>query len=376
VAPTTALRALRALEDAYARLIVVLQLPRPAPDAGRGGNDALDLYLTRDGEADVRVGSEPRVTGRFDRAAGYCVLGSADRALLERSASVCVGENIALALDPAETPHLRRAFATHLWLATGHPTSVDVERLDDLQARPESALARRERTPSSEAGALLFEYLDQRRGLRNAGELATSLFSVGVGKTEPRAWLWDNTTDIFDALRRDLDDKPRDIAKLFLDLAVARAFLGDREDGAHLPRLEWLGRFGRPRFDWSIPFSTLPRRVAAKHPVDPTGAIYIWLALDKVPEGAELGFQAEWEAPATFQWSLVRIGADGQELGRLDAPFVERGTKVEQTLVDLEGAAGIIVVGTNLGGVDLAHPFDPDLEPFEPRGCTVYLAKL
>jgi hypothetical protein len=33
-------------------------------------------------------------------------------------------------------------------------------------------------------------------------------------------------------------------------------------------------------------------------------------------------------------------------------------------------------VGTNLGGVDLAHPFDPDFEPFEPHGFTVYLAEL
>jgi hypothetical protein len=60
----------------------------------------------------------------------------------------------------------------------------------------------------------------------------------------------------------------------------------------------------------------------------------------------------------------------------VNAPFVERGTSIEQNLADLEGVQALMVVGTNLGGVDLAHPFDPDLSPFEPHGCTVYLTKL
>jgi len=29
-----------------------------------------------------------------------------------------------------------------------------------------------------------------------------------------------------------------------------------------------------------------------------------------------------------------------------------------------------------MGGVDLAHPFDPDLDPFEPQSCTVYFASM
>ncbi len=161
-----------------------------------------------------------------------------------------------------------------------------------------------------------------------------------------------------------------------VDFAAARAFLGDRDDGAHFLESGWLGSFGRVRFDWNIPFSDLPRRVAPVRPIAPNGSIYIWLDLDKVPENVELGFRGEWEPPVSFQWTLVAVDATGKELRRLNAPFVERGTRAEQSLVDLSGARGIIVVGTNLGGIDLRHPFDPDYAPFEPHGCTVYLAKL
>ena len=51
-----------------------------------------------------------------------------------------------------------------------------------------------------------------------------------------------------------------------VDFAVARAFVGARDDGQHLPGLSWSSGFGRVRFDWVVPFSSLPRRVAIKPP--------------------------------------------------------------------------------------------------------------
>ncbi len=126
----------------------------------------------------------------------------------------------------------------------------------------------------------------------------------------------------------------------------------------------------------SIKLSSLPRRVAALRPIDPLGALYVWLELDQSLGEKELGFQAEWESPVSFQWAIVSVGAEGEEIGRIYPPFVERGRQVEQTLSDLKGARGLLIVGTNLGGVSLSHPFDPDYAPFEPHGCTVYLTKL
>lgn len=375
VGPEAARNALEALESAYQALVVTLRLPRPASDLGAGGTDALDLYLTA-GPSRLQVGVEPIIGGQFDRAAGFCTLGEVGHERTRRDATLCVGEAIALALDPAETPHLRRAYAAHLWGLVGTPTAADLEAVDEVQAHPERALATRELGPSSEGAALLFEYLDARRGLGAPGTLATSMFSVAVTKTEPRAVLWNNSPDVFDALRRALDENPRDTAQLFADLAVTRGFVGARDDGSHLPAMEWTGSFGRARFDWSIKLSSLPRRVASLRPIEPLGATYVWLELDQDLGEKELGFQAEWESPVSFQWAIVRVGAEGEEIGRIYPPFVERGGAVEQTLSDLKGVRGLLIVGTNLGGVSLAHPFDPDYAPFEPHGCTVYLTKL
>ena len=114
-------------------------------------------------------------------------------------------------------------------------------------------------------------------------------------------------------------------------------------------------------------------------PIEPTGSTYLWLDLSDMPEEARqtarLGFRATWESPGAFAWSLVKVDASGAIMGRIDLPHLERASEVETSLATLKGAAAVIVVGTNLGGLN-GHPFDPDAAPFEPRGCTVYLAAL
>jgi hypothetical protein len=374
VSAETARRALRALEQAHGRLVEVLRLPAPLADDHAGGGPELDLYLRAGREIELVVEHGGPQASSFDRAAAFCVLRGADHSLLERDATLCVAEAISWRLDASATPHVRRAYATHLWLATNRPSALDAQAIDALQARPDLAVVSRERSPRSEGAAIFFEHLDRALGAAQPGALATALLAMAAGKTPPAAWQWDNEPDVMDVLRHTAGN-PRAMAELLGDFAVARAFLGDRSDG-RIPALDWAGAFGRVRFDWVIPFSSLPRRVAAARPLEPTGSIYIWLDLDRVPKDATLGFQAVWEPPVAFRWTLVRVAADGRELGRLHPAFQERGTEVEQTLVDLSGAAGILVVGTNLGGVELKHPFDPDVEPFEPHGCTVYLAKL
>ncbi|MBX3125107.1 MAG: hypothetical protein KF718_00240 [Polyangiaceae bacterium] len=367
--------ALIALETAWSQLVLVLGLPAPLPDQGRGGTDALDAYLEPSGDS-VHVQHEGPDTSRFDRASGFCTLGVRSAATIARVATLCVAEAIALRLDPAATPHIRRAYANHLWWIVGTPTHQDLEAIDDLQSNPQLGIATRDRSAYSDASALWFEYLDRTLGRDSPGALATAMLAQSVAKTPPTSLSWDNEPDVFDVLRSSFDGKHRRIAELFTAMAVARAFLGARDDGTYWPELAHTGDFGRVRFDWTFGYSTLPRRVALRRPLEPTGSVYVWLTLDKVPEAATLGFQAEWEAPATFAWSLVRIDQDGREAGRINAPFVERGQKVEQNLVGLEGLSAILVVGVNLGGVDLEHPFDPDVAPHEPHGCTIYLAAL
>ena len=56
--------------------------------------------------------------------------------------------------------------------------------------------------------------------------------------------------------------------------------------------------------------------------------------------------------------------------------FQERANSADARVLRLDGAKAIIIAGVNLGGVELAHPFDPDIQPFEPAACTVYLVSM
>jgi len=328
-----ALRALQALELAYERLVAALRLPAPLPDDGHGGSDALDWYLS--GESHEFASERDALgSGTFDRAAAFCVSGASEDALsLERNATLCVAEAIAKRLDPGETAAIQRAFATELWWLTGEIGSLDVQAVDDAQAHPERALAARSAGPNA-AAALLFEFLESARSSQPSAGLVTSLLAAAASRTEGGAFEWNNEPDVFDVLRHSLDEDTGKFATLLGEYAVSRAFLGDRDDGAHPPFLEWAGAFARPRYDWTIKFSSLPRRVRASRPIEPTGIELIWVDMDEVPIGVSLGFESEWEAPVSFKWRLISIDDQGREMARVDVPFQERGRSAEGRVVN------------------------------------------
>ena len=370
-----ALSALSALELAYERVVQALGLPAPLGDDGHGGSDALDWYL--DGEHHELVTERDALgLGGFDRAAGFCVsAGGTDAALLERDATLCVGEVIAKRLAPGEPAAIQRAFATELWWITGRVTSLDVQAIDDTQRHPERALAARGSEPSA-AASLLFDFLERARSSQRSGGLVTSLLSAAASTTPSGAFEWNDEPDVFDVLRHSLDEDTLRAATLFGQYGVSRAFLGDRDDGTHPPYGEWAGAFGRANYDWVIRFSSLPRRVRASRPIEPTGIELIWVDLDEVPIGVSLGFESEWEAPVAFRWTLVSVDDHGQEMARVDVPFQERGRSSEGRVVNLMGVRAVLAIGVNMGGVDLSHPFDPDLDPFEAQSCTAYFARM
>jgi len=367
--------ALSALELAYERLVFGLGVPAPRADQGLGGSDALDAYLVPPGES-VALQADAPTNELFTESSGFCELPVADAALLSRSATICVAEAITLGLDASEPPHLRRAFATWLWWVVGLPTALDVQALDDIQAHPEHAIATRDLGSESEGAAIFFEYLESARSARPWAELSTALFATAVSENHNLGLYYDNEPDLFDVLRHSLNEENDRFASLMVNFAVARAFVGSRDDGVHLPALDWAGDFGRVRCDWVIKFSSLPRRVLVNPPVDSSGSVVLWLDLDEVGLGAALGFHAEWEPPVSFQWQMVKIGPNGEEVARIDVPFQERAHEVDARFRNLDGASAVLVVGTNLEGIDLAHPFDPDVAPFEPHSATIYLARM
>jgi hypothetical protein len=364
---------LGALESAYERVVLCLGAPGPLDDVTLGGSPALDTYLAHDDRA-LSVDPDPAVLGAaHDTASAFCVVGDGELAI-DRAATMCIAEAVALRLDASETPFTRRAFATEVWLHSGRPTSADARAIDDVQAEPDRAIAARDRSRFSEGGVLLFEYLNttRGRGMGIDGTLAT--YALSAGQPSPAGARWVNEPDTMDVLRATFGPTPSDVARFFGDFAFARAFIGSRDAASAWPLLRWSGDLGRVRFEWSVPFSSLPRRLSPARPIEPTGSVYFWLALDGSVDGRSIAFQADWEPPVSFRWVLAVIAADGHVVRRIDVPYLERETHVERIVGDLSGGAGLLASGTNLGGLGPTYPFDPDYEPYEPHGCTVYFA--
>jgi hypothetical protein len=370
--------ALRSLENAYERVVLALGLPAPLGDSDAGGSDALDWYLEGGPDSELLVEQEPLAVGRFDSAPVFCRGGAGQGVLLERAATLCVGEALASRLDAGEQPDARRALALELWWIVGAKTALDVQAIDAAQRVPELALAAEGagRTGAASRFALLLEMLETTRSLAGPGILTASLYSAAASRTPPAAAVHDNEPDVFDVLRHSMEEDTTRYADLMIDFTLRRALAGDRDDGTRLPSLQYAGSFARPRFDWVIPFSSLPRRVLSGKPIAQTGAQLIWLEMDDAPIGAAIGFRAEWEAPVAFQWRILLIDKQGNEVRRVNVTFQDNATSADARVLRIDGAKAIIIAGFNVGGVDLAHPFDPDVAPFEPSACTVYLASM
>jgi len=368
-----ALEWVTALEDAYERLVGALGLPPPRDDWGRGGSPALDLYLAPSGTA-LRVEPDDlEVGGGFDEASAFCVAAE-DEVPVARAATLCVAEAIALRIDASETPFSRRALATELWWSTGAPTSADAAAIDDAQAEPERGIVARDLTHRAEGGALLLDYLDLARGRGAPSGVGLATYALSAGPASPVGLRYTNEPDTLDVLRATFGPTPSDVARLFGDFALARAFLGSRDAEGRWPSLAWVGDFGRVRFEWSVPWDSLPRTLAPAHPVEPTGSTYLWVAIAGDAHES-LVFQADTEPPSPFRWVIVLVDRNGRAMRRIDVPFLERETHVERVVGDVSGASGVLIAGTNLGGIGPSYPFDPDFAPFEPHAYTVYLAK-
>jgi hypothetical protein len=364
----------RALEQASLDLVHGLGLPAPLGDLGRGPTAGLDLYVSADAPLDVSVVSDPGVDPGARRSA-FC-RARASRSEARRQAFGCVAQALLLGVNAADTPFLRSALAAYLWSLLGAPTPRDLQAYDTVQANPQLSLAGRDAAPESPGAALLFDYIDARLAAGDPGRLPVALAQLARGTTPPAALRYADEPDVVDVLRRAFAASGPSFDDFMLGFAVERAFVGTRDDGRHHPRLAGLGDAGRVRFDWVLAASSLPRRVAPRRPLEAFGCAYTWLDLDRITLGKTLAFRAEWEAPAVFRWALVALDATGKLIKRFDLPMVQNATSAERTLVDYDGAVGVLIVGINLGGIDLAHPFDPDHEPSEPHGFTLYLTEL
>lgn len=363
------------LERAYVDWTYIAKRPPPVGDLALGGGPQLDVYLQAQPEPLAVERDAPRLASA--QSSGFCTL---DVNTIDASwLTLCIAEVASLGIDAAVGDGLRRGWARHqIAHLLGTIDATSFAAVDKAQANPQAPPVTREYSPRSDASALFWHHLDANLGVSAHGDLPLAMLTLARRQelefeAHPE---WNDSPDVFDVLRRAFNDNGPRMAEHLVNFAVWRAFVGSRADALHRPTLTALGELGRVRFDWVLPYSSLPRHVAGPYPVSPLGAAYIWVDLDGVVSDAPLAFRAEWEEPVQFQWALVRVDAEGRALSQVSLPYLERGSSIEKTLMNVKGAAGLLIVGVNLGGIDSSHPFDPDQEPWEPHGYSVYLTLL
>jgi hypothetical protein len=225
-----------------------------------------------------------------------------------------------------------------------------------------------------DGAAMFWSRIDWAFARRPAG-LVRAVWAFSATTTPPGVAEWYDEPDPFDVLRvsfRGALHTGSTFADLLLEAAVARAFVGAADDGVHQPELATLGDAARVALDFEMDWPVKPRRIAPRAPVAPTGSSYLVIRRAGAPPGARLRVEIAWEEHAVFRWALVKVDARGRELGRVVIPQRERATEAQMTLVDLDRADRVLLVGVNTG--DPSYGFDPDDEVWEPHAWLVTLA--
>lgn len=369
VEPEAVLAALAEAERAL-RAHDALGAPRPLPDDERGGGPAFDVYLAPEAAPLApRVGLDPPALAEGRDAASAFVIvappprGAPGGCALASDVAYGIAHAVAARQDAGAGEGEVAMAASYLASIAAPCPAAELPAVEALQRAPERAITGGALGPRD--GSLLFpRYLDEVYGAGPPGSVLLGLLSIAWQRTPPGALRYRNEPDILDALRASLGARGGSLDAALLDFAVARA----RPDPA------WLGAAEPARVEWSIPFSTLPRRLAPGRPIEPTGATYLWLDLASAEGADEVTVVADWELPALFRWALVKIDRGGAEVGRLDLPGVYGETRAQRTVTGLAGLGGLLVVGVNAGSDDRSRPFDPE-QPTAARGYTVWFAR-
>lgn len=383
--------AVDAAERAWRMLTGVLGLPPPDVDPQ---TLAYDVYLTNDAPHGTFLAARD-IRSRIDRARAFSVVDARMRAgciaegAIARELARAILFRVAPATDEATAAAQTSALAE---LVVPCASAMSADAVDAFQKRPERAVADAlAGDPSAWPGtsspggpldtlfargaSLFWSRIDWAYG-KSPGSIISATWALSPTMTESGARFWNDKPDKFDVLRVSFKgalSTRSTVHDLFLDSAIARAFIGAADDGIHAPESRTFGDAGRLPLDWEIPWPDKPRRIAPRTPVFPTGASYLVVKREGARPGSRLRVEIEWEEHALFRWAFVKLDAQGHELGRVVIGAPERATEAQSTLVDLDGVDRILIVGANVG--DPAYAFDPDDEIWESHAWLLTLAE-
>jgi len=350
-------RSLNLLESSYEEH--VMGAGRSAPFATR----ARPLVWHLDPFKDLSLEVEPLASRGFDRGRALCRGGIMSRETARR----CITAAAVVALSPGTAPWLRDGYSAGTSLRLGDaPVSASALResfrfphLGVLSSsRAFSPLHKQKNVNVSRLrSARFFSYLEK-RSLDKQGSAGWLALTLGATRTSPGASRWNAEPDIGDILFATLDSDITKVARLFDDFSQESYF----ESSSFGSKIE-------PT--WTLEGKTLPRSIALPQPIEPTGAAYVLTQLTRAQQNKIVVFRMKCELPVSYVWSVARLDKKGRTISRRAVPYRQRGGDAATSVQPVEGTESLLLVGTNMGGIDLAHAFDPDHGPHEAHGCSI-----
>lgn len=314
----------------------------------------------------VEVSARP--TRGFDRGEAWCSGGIATLDQARR----CVSAVAVASLAPATASWIRDGYAAE-WSRRLGPAGAVLAAIESSTRRPQvgvltsSSASVDWRTDHRSQVSLLrsarfFSYLEERSldGTGSAGFLALGLAAT---RTAPGSLRWESEPDLMDVLLATVRSDRTHLARLFDDFANF-SFFQSQDWGVAIDP------------DWTISASSLPRSVAFLYPVEPTGSLFLKLELSDQDRESTFAFRISCEAPVSYVWSVTRLNAAGQQSSRVPIAYRQRGSEAHASIAPEPDTQALLLVGTNMGGITLSHPFDPDHGPHEAHGCTAAVNRL
>jgi len=355
---------LHALERAYAAL-AAQSWPLPWLDGERGGSPAIDLYEVSESvcpDACAAV-DDTWTLSDCDSAQSYALI-SHELAGTQREA--CVYSALAQAglraADPSEAASWARASAEFVaWLHTGEGCR---ESLVLAQAHPELGLLDSD-PQSAFAGALWLAFEGERLS-RDPGTFVRSLWESTRQRSKPLVPLarLRSSPDLWEVLRATLEAQHRTLDDELIEFGVARYFSGPAERRTHAGyRI-----FAELPSDAGVPLvlsrdsAQLPLRLRAQTPLRAAGSAYVRVQLSAAAHPAQLQIWLRGELGARWSLTVVRLAADGREVGRTGAPARDVPNSYVPVVLDADTAALLIAI-TRLP----ERPLDADRLPETER---------
>lgn len=344
VSAETSARVLHSIE-AFAAYLEAGGWPLPLPDGGRGGTQALDIYLAPTELLADAFSDGPITWTYLDAVNSY---GRLDPRLAGEDLEVCAAESYALAIllqqDPAEAETWRRAYAAWLtWMWTGRFGCADaVERQQQEPERSWIAGA----ANRGEGGGLLLAMIDARHG-SGSGVFLRELWQLA----RQRTWEGDAlraSPDLWQALHIALELSGERLHDLMTELSVARWWLGERDAHSVFPTLRGLGSGATVPIFESVTRAELPHYSPTSPEVEVFGSQYALVDVRGAPPESRLRVWLRGEYGVEWALTGSRLDANGRELGRLSAP-PRRGDGRSYLPVELTpDTTHVLVTVTNL----------------------------